>query len=346
LFEKLARGTVKPNVDGKNGYEWDTKKKLWKEKSSAMLKNSITYTIQPYIDNIMNKLEEKDEEVILKITNALKKCGNAQFTSGVWRYVHDQMFDEDFQKNMNNSDPDSLPVKNGKLLNLATGEVRDRTMEDLYSFELDVEYQPSDSYPNAEKFFLDISNGDEELMKYHQKSLGYSITGHTSEISFGVWYGDGSNGKGSLCNLLRKILGRYYVAISKDVFIKCRGAQAGAATPQLMPLSIARLAVFAESEKNEVLNDGLLKSLSGQDPISVRPLYGKQIEIQPQAKYLLQTNHYPRIDVTDEAMKNRFKLIPFSAVFKTNPKGNEKKKDAQFVKDLGLSTKTKSFHGW
>jgi putative DNA primase/helicase len=97
----------------------------------------------------------------------------------------------------------------------------------------------------------------------------------------------------------------------------------------------ARVAVFSESEKGEHLNEGMIKSLTGSDPISCRPLYEKQMELQPVCKLIMQTNHKPSIDIDGKAMLDRLKFIPFLCRFVDFPtEANEKKRDNQLVEDL------------
>ncbi len=82
-----------------------------------------------------------------------------------------------------------------------------------------------------------------------------------------------------------------------------------------MALINARVAVFSESEKQENLNEGMIKSLTGNDPISCRPLYGKQMEFQTLCKLIMQTNHEPSIDIEEKAMLDSLKFIPFLSRF-------------------------------
>jgi putative DNA primase/helicase len=82
------------------------------------------------------------------------------------------------------------------------------------------------------------------------------------------------------------------------------------ATPELIPLMTARLSVFAESEKKEKLNAVRVKSLTGNDDISARALYGNQVTFRPKCKIVMLTNHKPEFDISDQAMLDRLKLIP------------------------------------
>ena len=101
----------------------------------------------------------------------------------------------------------------------------------------------------------------------------------------------GCNGKSTLIDSMKHVLGAFYTAISEQVFMS--QARGSSTTPELVPLKRARLAVFSESKKGDNLDSTRLKLLTGNDDIPARQLYGKQITFRPQSKYILLTNHLP-----------------------------------------------------
>ncbi|HZZ14439.1 MAG TPA: phage/plasmid primase, P4 family, partial [Candidatus Sulfotelmatobacter sp.] len=50
----------------------------------------------------------------------------------------------------------------------------------------------------------------------------------------------------------------------------------------------------------------------GMGRLSGRRIYGSAFEFEPQFKLFIDANHKPRISGTEEAIWNRFKLIPFN----------------------------------
>jgi putative DNA primase/helicase len=97
----------------------------------------------------------------------------------------------------------------------------------------------------------------------------------------------------------------------------------GGATPELIPLITARMAVFSESDKQEKLNASRVKTLTGSDDISARALYGHQLTFRPNCKIIMLTNHKPQFDISDQAMLDRLKLIPFVARFEQSKKNKD-----------------------
>lgn len=101
----------------------------------------------------------------------------------------DALFDPSFGDRVN-SDLDSLPLKNGKLINLRTGVVRDRVMTDLFTFECPVTYLVDDApCPNAKLLFEYAFRKDVELIDYVQQLMGYLITGYACEDNMYFLYG-------------------------------------------------------------------------------------------------------------------------------------------------------------
>lgn len=190
----------------------------------------------------------------------------------------------------------------------------------------------------VDEFMLRIANGDAQLKRCLQKNLGYCLTGHMHERVFLLWWGKGSNGKSTVCELMKLILGNFYGVAPKSVFVGStakNGAGAGAASPHLVPLIGVRMAVLAETAEAEKLNVELLKSVSGSDTISYRPLYGAQSTFTPVCKLIMQTNHKPNFDCQDTAVTDRFRMIPFLARFvKEKPGPGEFKSDPELVKSL------------
>jgi putative DNA primase/helicase len=74
----------------------------------------------------------------------------------------------------------------------------------------------------------------------------------------------------------------------------------------------ARLVTCSEPNEGARLNEGLIKQLTGGDPVTARKLYGEEFEFQPEFKLWVSTNHKPIIRGTDIGVWRRIHLIPFN----------------------------------
>ena len=73
--------------------------------------------------------------------------------------------DTDFMGKLD-SNPSLLPIKNNKVFDLRTREIRDRTKDDMFSYSLDVEYTKNQQ--NAKRFFSELTTEvDEKICSTH-----------------------------------------------------------------------------------------------------------------------------------------------------------------------------------
>ncbi len=160
--------------------------------------------------------------------------------------------------------------------------------------------------PRFEAFLEEIIP-DSELREFLQRAIGYSLTASTVEQCFFLCYGEGSNGKSTLLNLLLRILGSGYATHSDArTFMNQDGANFG-----LARLRGARLLTVIETGDGKQLDEALVKAVTGGDPIIAQEKFGKLFEFTPQFKLWMATNHKPTVHDTSHAMWRRVYLIPF-----------------------------------
>lgn len=160
------------------------------------------------------------------------------------------------------------------------------------------------------KFVNDIFGGNEELIRYIQKAVGYSLTGLTDEQCAFFCYGTGRNGKTTFLDIIRYIFGDYASNIQPEtLMIKSSNSSANS---DIARLKGARLVTSVEPNEGVRLNEGLLKQLTGDDIVTARKLYGEEFEFRPEFKLWMATNHKPIIRGTDTGIWRRIHLIPFT----------------------------------
>jgi len=179
------------------------------------------------------------------------------------------------------------------------------------------------------KIFLDMSVY-EFVMTY---VLAKCLSGEIRFEKLFLWIGDGGNGKGLISDLMRATLGDYATTIPITLFT---GKRAGAesAQPQLIGIKGRRFVVLNEPEVNCCLNTGLVKELTGGDPIKVRNMYSLPIEFKPQSSMNIFSNYYLGLpDGDDGGMKRRLISIPCKSKFCDNPNPDN---PFEFQADPGL----------
>ena len=129
--------------------------------------------------------------------------------------------------------------------------------------------------------------------------------------------------------LLEECLGPYYQAVSPTMLTRKR-ENANEANEALMALVRARLAVFQEPEAGEVIQAGTVKAITGEDTMSSRANYGKQLKFRPKFKSFLVANDLPTCSEATAAMFRRIRIVHFPTSFVEHPtEPHERKIDFQ-----------------
>lgn len=205
-----------------------------------------------------------------------------------------------------------LSVANGTI-DLRTQKLRDAQPDDLITRATEVAYDPKATAPRWLQFLTEIFAGDTELIRYVQRAVGYSFTGDTREQCFFILFGTGANGKSTFVETLCKLLGTHAETAEFSTFLVRR--QQGSPRNDVARLHAARFVKAAEGDHKAVLDEALIKEVTGEDIITARFLYQEYFSFRPRFKIWLITNHKPEIRGTDPAIWRRVKLIPFTRCF-------------------------------
>ena len=202
----------------------------------------------------------------------------------------------------------SLTVNNGTLL-LETGELVEHDRTILSTKLVPVDWIPRSKCPLWIKFLRRITDGDEDLMAFLKRAVGYSLTGQVKEQCFFTLYGRGANGKSVFVETLSKILGDYSTVADFSTFMvrKSEGPR-----NDIADLQGARFVSAMETDEGQRLSEAIIKKLTGDDTIKVRFLHKEHFEFVPTFKVWLAANHKPVITGTDHAIWRRVRLIPFT----------------------------------
>ena len=194
-------------------------------------------------------------------------------------------------------------------IDLTSGILKDHDIKKMFSHQTSVEYTDKIDCPEWDEFLNQIFAGDQELIRYIQKAVGYSATGSIKEQVMFILYGNGRNGKSIFIDTISDILGTYAKSMQADS-IMVRQNKSGA-NSDIARLESARLVTSSEPNEGVRLDEELVKQLTGGDKVTARYLYGKEFEFKPQFKLWLATNHKPIIRGTDDGIWRRLMLVPF-----------------------------------
>jgi putative DNA primase/helicase len=184
--------------------------------------------------------------------------------------------------------------------------------DDFITKVADVEYHPGAKAPTYEAF-LAVVQPKEEMRRFLAQWGGLSLTGNTGEQKLAFFYGGGSNGKGTWVETIARIAGDYAGAIKIQSLLD-QGKQSGdQATPAIASLPGVRFLRVSEPSKGAVLDEGLVKELTGEDPVRARHLNKGFFTFFPEFKITISGNNKPVIKDTSDGIWRRMQLVPWEA---------------------------------
>ena len=143
------------------------------------------------------------------------------------------------------TDPWLLNTPTGTI-DLRTGQNRPHDRQDRITKIAAV--GPGGACPRWLEFLDRIFNGDQQLIAYIKRVLGYSLTGSVEEHALFFCHGTGGNGKGVLLGTWHKILGDYSVIAPMSTFTATQNERHPA---ELAMLRGARLVTAQETEDGQ-----------------------------------------------------------------------------------------------
>lgn len=237
------------------------------------------------------------------------------------------------------ANPSLLACSNG-VLDLNTFQFRPGRPGDLLRSPCPTEWRGlEEEAPTWERFLREIFNGNDKLVSFIQRVLGYALSGTVLEHVLLVLYGpQGRNGKGTFLETTGSVLGPRLSGPVSGEFLLAQGwpRSADQASPTIVSLLGKRIVWASETDEGRALNGGRVKWLCGGDTLTGRSPYGRRnVTFRPTHTLLLLTNHKPRVDAEDAAIWERIMLVPFDVRFVDNPEGpNERFRDKDLPEKL------------
>ena len=222
-----------------------------------------------------------------------------------------------------------LPCKNG-VIDLRTGKLHPGKPDDYLLRAVPFEYTYDPHYlatgenspcPKWDKFFDEIHLGKDSVAGFVKRLLGYGITGLTTEHFIGVFKGAGRNGKGTMFELIKNILGELAWAINPEMILDQKNSR-GTAGPSadLVSLYGRRFVIASETDEGKKISSSMVKRLTGGDTLTVRAPFDKyEWGYTPTHTLFLYTNDVPYGLTKDFALRQRLVLVDYPLRYVDNP---------------------------
>lgn len=199
--------------------------------------------------------------------------------------------------------------------------------------QLDYEFNPDASAHRWENFVDDVI--EDEMIPLVQEYLGTCLyDGHLAEKAL-LMVGDGSNGKSTFLNIIRKVFGQSNVCSLTPSDFRDKNAQA---RMQNKTINIAA-EISGQTLQGEALNR--FKNHTGDDSVLVERKYEQPFNLNFTGGMLFASNDAPdisHVDDGDVAFWRRWETVSFPNSF---PAGSEKRDpdiEDRLTKDDNLST--------
>lgn len=202
-----------------------------------------------------------------------------------------------------------LNCQNG-VVNLATGElVAHDPQADRFTYSVNAKYDPQADRGEWLAFLRQTIGADDDMLRFLQMSVGYSLTGETQEECLFYVHGPARSGKGTFAETLLALLGApLALAADFSTFTEQKNDVQNFALAALRP---ARLVIASESERYTALNPAKIKNLTGGDSITAAHKFRDAFTFRPRFKMWLFSNWPVNVDVDDDAAWYRLRVIPF-----------------------------------
>lgn len=219
-------------------------------------------------------------------------------------------------------DPMLIGCPNG-LLTLRSGELSNGRSEQYIRSIIPTRYDGLNvPCPQWGKFLHEIFNGQKEVIDFVQRLFGYALTGLCSEHIFVILSGQGRNGKSTLLEVMRAVLGGQITGAIPGEMLLSRTVGNSSAGPRadIMHLRGKRIVWASETNEGKSFDISAVKYFVGGDTLTGRSPYGKQqLNFQPTHTLFLATNHRPQAKTDDYAFWQRVVTIDFSLSFVKEP---------------------------
>lgn len=189
------------------------------------------------------------------------------------------------------ADPNLLVVRNGTI-DLRTGELRESRPEDLNSQLAEVTFDPEARHERWDAHVKMLCGGDEELVRYLARAVGYTLTGNVGARAFFFLEGTGSNGKNAFIEPIMQLMGSYAQTASPSLLTGSEDKQHETVIADLLG---ARLVFVDETRQGRALNVERVKALTGSKRVKGRFMRKDYFEFEARFKLWIAGNGRPTV---------------------------------------------------
>jgi putative DNA primase/helicase len=157
--------------------------------------------------------------------------------------------------------------------------------------------------------FLERFQPNAEQRRFLQVAAGRALVGGASSQVLIFLYGDGANGKSVFMELLARMLAAYAGRLKPESITGALEQSGDKATPDFARLQGKRFVAIAELPRGAPLREGLVKAMTGSEPMPVRHLNHGFFDLVPEFIPFMSGNQMPEIGGLDRGIWRRMKFV-------------------------------------
>ncbi|WP_179632163.1 DNA primase family protein [Clostridium peptidivorans] len=191
-------------------------------------------------------------------------------------------------------------------------------LEDYCTIRLNCNYDREAKCPAFEDFLKTTFEGDEARKNIIYELLGYCLTSSTRFHKAFILYGEGSNGKSVLLNVIEKLVTRKNVSSVSMSDLDKAFSRASL---------YDKLVNISSEQENRITDTAYFKKVVSGDLIDAQHKFKPLFEFNPICKMMLAMNKLPETQDKTDGFYRRCLIIPFNRKFSAseqNRKLNEK----------------------
>ncbi len=194
------------------------------------------------------------------------------------------------------------------ILDLKTGQFGKHDSSICFRYVLPYNYDPYAECPKFEKFLNEVMDENQEFIDVFLEFLGYSFSSASCWAQKSLLLvGEGSNGKSTLIELIKKMAGSdnhssLMLSDLKD-------------PANRFDLEGKLFNLAEETSKTSLSDSAIFKNLVTGGETMVKRLYSQPYKMRNKAKLFFSCNEYPESADTTPSLSRRLLIIPFKASF-------------------------------
>ena len=289
---------------------------------------------------------ERIQRKVKKLAEVSIRLKKTNDKNNIMREAMELFYDREFNRNRDSNK--YLMCFNNGVIDFKNKTFRQGYPQDYITKTTKIDYYPfdkmnlhvnnSEEIVNQIKTFMEQLFPVKDLCRYMWDHLASCLIGVKKEHVFNIYRGSGSNGKSILTDLMSQSLGEYKGTVPITLVTEKRG-NLGGTSSEVVQLKGIRYAVMQEPSKDAVINEGILKELTGGDPIQARALYCDSEIFEPQFSLVVCTNVLFEIKSMDDGTWRRLKLVDYLSKFISEGETHTDTTKHVFMKDKGLKEK-------